>query len=123
MVLEHDVLPSEHVAATIGDLDLNKLEENSVELEKPNHNVETPVNITITLKVKGAGKPVIKQELTKEQRLMLEDVEMPKTRSVLDDWVLVNFTAEEVTRFAELVKYQPGWLDDSVEVQKGCKMM
>ena len=54
---------------------------------------------------------------------MLDEVKMPQVKSVLDDWVLVDFTPKEIGRFAEVMRYRPGYMDESVEIEKCCKMM
>ena len=76
-----------------------------------------------TLTIRSKPQAQTKHELTEEQKQMLNEVQMPEDKNVLDDWVLVNFTAKEIAKFAELVRFRPGWMDDSVEMQQCCKMM
>ena len=78
---------------------------------------------TITITVSTKNQPETKHDLTEEQRKMLDDVKMPQVKSVLDDWVLVDFTPKEIGRFAEVMRYRPGYMDESVEIEKCCKMM
>lgn len=62
-------------------------------------------------------------KLTEEQKQLLEEVKFPDWKSTPDDWVLVNFTANEIIKFAELKRLKPGWKEESSEVQSCCKMM
>ena len=83
-------------------------------------NEETKVVIA---KAPRGAKMQVSSQLTEEQRQMLEEVKIPEGKNVLDDWVLVNFTANEVMKFAELMRLKPGWADDSMEIHQCCKMM
>ena len=94
-------------------------------LEKADHEVKNgkeAVNMTITMQV-GSKTKTQSTKLNEEQRRLLDEVQMPTVKSILDDWVLVDFTPKEVARFAELMRYKPGWLEDSIEIQKCCKVM
>lgn len=92
------------------DCDLSKLQ--MQELQKP-----------AKVKVAESSEIQFNLQLTDQQRRLLNEVSFPEAKSVLDDWVLVDFTAKEVMRFAELMRMRPGWVEDSIEIQRCCKMM
>eukprot|EP00794_Sanderia_malayensis_P014120 gene14120-15596_t len=118
VVEDEDIAFEVHATNKVEELNLEKLDDRVKEAERLRN--DRPVNITMTLNVPRETKPRVSQKLTPEQRKMLEDLEMPKTQTPLDDWVLVNFTADEIARFAELVRYMPGWMEKSGEIQQQC---
>ena len=83
------------------------------------HEMQKPAKVKIT----QSSKIQFNIQITDEQRQLLDEFSIPEGKSVLDDWVLVNFTAKEVVRFAEVMRMRPGWIEDSIEKQRCCKMM